>query len=405
MKVAIVGAGPAGLMCAWRLSVSGHEVYVYESKTNLGAQGSGVLLQPVCIQLLDMLGLRDRCEALGQKIVQIRGTMVPLDRTTVAIDYRSQRECGYALGMHRLALWQVLQDESERAGAQLFSDSRITNIVAANNDQYRLIGANNQPIHDAAFDLIVDASGAHSKLRDHAILPSSTMTLSFGSLWSTLKLASDSIYAPSEMILNTERDNSGIGILPIGKTEHGGDELATLFFNLVWKESPDWTGDTFRKWKDSMYVKWPQITEFLDQITEPEQLYLAKFNQHTLSKPYGKGIAFIGDAAHSSSPQLGQGINMSLLDAVSLDWAMNKETELEKALQLYGAKRRTHVMIYQTLARTLAPFYQSDNKLAIATRDLFYPVLSKLLYLRRANTYLIAGQVGRPLRHLDMNNE
>jgi len=147
------------------------------------------------------------------------------------------------------------------------------------------------------------------------------------------------------------------------------------------------------------------VTEFLDQITEPEQLYLAKFNQHTLSKPYGKGIAFIGDAAHSSSPQLGQGINMSLLDAVSLDWAMNKETELEKALQLYGAKRRTHVMIYQTLARTLAPFYQSDNKLAIATRDLFYPVLSKLLYLRRANTYLIAGQVGRPLRHLDMNNE
>ena len=400
MKIAIIGAGPAGLMCAWRLSLSGHNVSVFESKTDLNVQGSGVLLQPVCILLLDMLGLRERTEALGQKITQIRGTMVPHDRCTVAIDYRSQQDCNYALGMHRLALWNVLQDESKRCGVQFYAGSHITDMVSDAANRHRLIGTALPSLNEISFDLVVDASGAHSKLRRHAILPTSTKTLTFGSLWSTLKLDPNSGYKSTEMILNTEQDNTGIGILPIGKTELNGAALVTLFFNMVWREAPKWTDDSFLNWKQSMYAKWPQITEFLDQIISSEQLYLAKFSQHTLSKPYGYGVAFIGDAAHSSSPQLGQGINMSLLDAVTLDWAISKEPKLDEALQLYAAKRRLHVMIYQLLARTLEPFYQSDNKLAIAIRDAFYPVLSKLLYLRKVNTYLIAGRVGRPLRHL-----
>jgi len=403
MRVAVVGAGPAGLMCAWRMSLSGHKVSVFESKTNLSAQGSGVLLQPICVLLLDMLGLRERVEALGQKITQIRGTMVPLDRCTIAIDYRDQADCDFALGMHRLALWNVLRDESKRSGVDLCVDSAVVDIASTGNHQYRLIGAESSLLTDHEFDLVVDASGAYSKLRTHALLPSSPKTLTYGSLWSTLTLSPDSSYKSDEMILNTDKDNSGIGILPVGKVELDGEALVTLFFNMVWRDSPQWTDETFRQWKHAMYEQWPQITQFLDQIINSEQLYLAKFTQHTLPKPYGDGIAFIGDAAHSSSPQLGQGINMALLDAVTLDWAMNQEAQLDKALQLYASKRRLHVMIYQTLARTLEPFYQSDNKLAIATRDAFYPVLSKLLYLRRANTYLIAGRLGWPLRHFSMS--
>ena len=52
-------------------------------------------------------------------------------------------------------------------------------------------------------------------------------------------------------------------------------------------------------------------------------------------------LVFIGDAAHCSSPQLGQGINMSLVDAVELVESLQQPIELDVALKRYARRRRT----------------------------------------------------------------
>jgi len=46
MRVAVIGAGPAGMACAWQLADLDYQVSLFERMEDLGKQGSGVLLQP-----------------------------------------------------------------------------------------------------------------------------------------------------------------------------------------------------------------------------------------------------------------------------------------------------------------------------------------------------------------------
>ncbi len=72
--------------------------------------------------------------------------------------------------------------------------------------------------------------------------------------------------------------------------------------------------------------------------------------QHgTLRQPWGDRIAYVGDAAHRASPQLGQGANMALLDAAALAKAL-ETLPLDQALPAYGKARRWHVGVYQAFS-------------------------------------------------------
>jgi 2-polyprenyl-6-methoxyphenol hydroxylase-like FAD-dependent oxidoreductase len=65
-------------------------------------------------------------------------------------------------------------------------------------------------------------------------------------------------------------------------------------------------------------------------------------------------LAFIGDAAHRASPQLGQGANMALFDALALARALH-QNPLDDALPRYAQTRRWHVRLYQTLSAVFTP--------------------------------------------------
>ena len=70
---------------------------------------------------------------------------------------------------------------------------------------------------------------------------------------------------------------------------------------------------------------WPECEAFTSQIDSFDQLSLARYGHHTMKLPAGRRLAVIGDAAHSTSPQLGQGANMALLDAAALSHALGTD--------------------------------------------------------------------------------
>jgi 2-polyprenyl-6-methoxyphenol hydroxylase-like FAD-dependent oxidoreductase len=91
------------------------------------------------------------------------------------------------------------------------------------------------------------------------------------------------------------------------------------------------------------------------------------------------------------SPQLGQGVNMALLDAEALADALRAETNLAQALARYARARKGHVAVYQALSRWLTPLLQSDASMLATLRDRAFGPFGRLPLARREMLKILTG--------------
>ena len=143
---------------------------------------------------------------------------------------------------------------------------------------------------------------------------------------------------------------------------------------------------------------WPQSEAFTSQIDSFDQLSLARYGHHTMKMPVGRRLAVIGDAAHSTSPQLGQGANMALLDAAALSHALARTQSVEAALEAYAKARRWHVRVFQALSLAFTPFYQSDSVALPFIRDRLVATVAKIPPAPQFLASMVAGTVIDPFR-------
>jgi len=129
---------------------------------------------------------------------------------------------------------------------------------------------------------------------------------------------------------------------------------------------------------------------------------LARYGHHTLPMPFGPNLAIIGDAAHSTSPQLGQGANMALLDARALSHALATSTDLASALPRYAASRRLHIRTFQSLSAAFTPFYQSDSTLFPWIRDKVVATLSRVPPAPQLLASMVAGTLIDPFKPIGL---
>jgi 2-polyprenyl-6-methoxyphenol hydroxylase-like FAD-dependent oxidoreductase len=68
LDIGVAGAGPAGLAAALFLSRAGHSVEILERFETPAPVGSGLLMQPTGLTVLNALGLSDTICAVGSRI-------------------------------------------------------------------------------------------------------------------------------------------------------------------------------------------------------------------------------------------------------------------------------------------------------------------------------------------------
>jgi 2-polyprenyl-6-methoxyphenol hydroxylase-like FAD-dependent oxidoreductase len=174
---------------------------------------------------------------------------------------------------------------------------------------------------------------------------------------------------------------------------------AAFFWSLKPEHFPRWRDRGLDAWKTEVRAVWPQTQALLEKITDPDQLVLARYGHHTLpnNRLSDVPIAFVGDSAHSASPQLGQGANMALIDAFALNLALDHATDVPSALRLYARSRRRHVRVYQAMSRIFTPFFQSDSALLPVLRDRLVSPMTRVSVVRRALAALVAGTFVEPI--------
>jgi 2-polyprenyl-6-methoxyphenol hydroxylase-like FAD-dependent oxidoreductase len=261
---------------------------------------------------------------------------------------RSGTGAVFGLAIHRASLFDAVLQAARAAGASLVPSHRVACVESGH------VHFEGGAVSDR-FDLVVDATGAGSDLS--AI---ETKPLPYGAIWSTVPWP-DATDLPMDQLSQTyRRADRMIGALPCG-TLPGSDQPQAAIF---------WT--------------------------------MARYAHGTLRKPFGDRLAIIGDSAHRASPQLGQGANMALLDAMALAQALTYEANIQVALLNYARARRWHVWTYQAMSWAFTPQYQSDSKWLPKLRDRVLFPASQIPPVPRVLTRLVCGTLLPPLGSLSL---
>jgi 2-polyprenyl-6-methoxyphenol hydroxylase-like FAD-dependent oxidoreductase len=398
LDIAVAGAGPAGLATALYLHRDGHNVTLFERFEQPHPVGSGLMLQPTGRAVLHDLGLHDEIAALGQPLDRLIGHDARTGRVVLDVRYKSIRKLGRGLGVHRAALFNVLHDGVVADAIPVRTNFTVGTLDRRGGKTW-LIGAKGT---EGPFDLIVDAMGSSSPLKAHAKVPSTAEPLAFGALWATVPWV-DGPFDARALMQRYEDARVMIGVLPIGRQTRGGPPLAAFFWSLKTEEHLAVMARGLNAFREECTRRWPDTAAHIDAMVGMSAMTLAKYAHHTLKVPAGEGIAFVGDSAHSTSPQLGQGANMALLDARALAVSLRELDDIGDALKRYAIRRRWHVRLYQFLSRTLTPFYQSDSTVLPKLRDTAVSIGARVWPAPQILAAMVAGQILSPMKVLGLN--
>ena len=378
MRIAVAGLGIGGAAAAVLLARQGHDVTVFEQAAAPGPVGAGFLLQPSGQAVLARLGLLETVAASSWPIRSFHAGRAP-ERGLVTLRYDRRSADAYALGVERGVLFDTLLGAVLGARVRVVPGTRVTRAMED--------GPTVQPLAAderlGSFDLLIAADGARSRLRA-TIDPRASIRMSpHAALW-----ALGDMPAENEPRLWQETRGPGIlaGILPVGPRR------AAFFWGIRADRIDGLLAGSFDAFVDRVGTIHPAAMPLIRSIGGLERLMVARYGSAFLGRPYRGRVVAIGDAAHATTPHLGQGANLALLDAEALAGALALGGPLQARLAAYARRRTWQNRRYALLSRALSPFFQSDQTWLGVPRDVALPVMSAVPPVRALMERVLAGR-------------
>ncbi len=399
LDVGIVGCGTAGPAAALFLARRGHRVTLYERVEAPMPIGAGIILQPTGQHVLRRLGLLDEVASRGERLDALRVVRANGGRL-LDLEYRDVDAAFSGVGLHRGVLFDALY----RA---VVADERIRLRLGLSAEGLARAGRGRAFVRDAngvdhgPHDLIVAADGARSRLRDDTGLSRSSEPYPWGALWFVAR-DPDRVFRERlyQVVDGTRRM---LGLLPtgLGPRSHGSTPLVSVYWSIPGRDVDAWRQTGFDDWKRTLHALAPEAGFVFDQIRSPSDVLFSAYHDVVMQRWNVHNVVHLGDAAHAMSPQLGQGANLALWDAMVLaDCLEELDGEpLVRALDAYSLRRRHHLGYFQWVTRALTPFFQSDHDALGWMRDAFMPIAGRVPLFRRAMVMGMCGTAdGHPWR-------
>jgi FAD-dependent urate hydroxylase len=329
LHVVIVGAGMGGLTAALALQQAGYGVELYDRAPVLAPAGAGVSLWSNGIKVLNRLGLAAAVRAIGGPMQHVgyvsKGGQV-LTRFNLEPLIRAVGQRPYPVA--RTDLQRMLL---EAVGAQHVTLAATCVGVEQDTNSATAIFADGQR---ARGDLVVAADGTHSIIRGSVLGEHVERRYAGYVNFNGLVGQSDDL-APRDTWITYVGDHKRASLMPVG-----GDRFYFFFdVPLALGAAPVAPGVVAEL--AHHFAGWPEPVQALIQRLDPARVTRGEiFDIEPLPKLVQGRIALLGDAAHSTVPDLGQGGCQAMEDGwVLANALLTNDLGVEDALLRYQAAR------------------------------------------------------------------
>jgi 2-polyprenyl-6-methoxyphenol hydroxylase-like FAD-dependent oxidoreductase len=337
-RILIVGGGIAGLTLATALHQHGFQAELIERSPVWHAIGAGIAVQPNGMRILHALGIGASVEQAGAVIrhwdfCDQRGAV--LSETDLEALWG---DVGAFIGIARAELHQLLLSAAAAVPARLGVSVAS---LAQNNDSV-LVGLSDGST--GRYDLLVGADGIASRVRTLAL--SADPPVSGGqTVWLSLAPSRPRGLTSLQFLLG---EGCFFGLCPIGNGQTYG------FGNVSEPRSHDPVPGRLARLRERFAGFGAIVQDYLAALTTDEQIHRSTIEWVERAAWYRGRVVLIGDAAHASSPMMGQGGCLAMEDALVLAEELHTAAGVEQALECYVSRRKARVNWVQEASRTVA---------------------------------------------------
>ncbi len=309
MNIDIIGAGIGGLTTTIALEQKGIKTSVFEQAEQIKPVGAGIILASNAMQVYEKLGLRKVIEENGNPISSMnitKSNLKPLSK--IDLTYFERKHKTKNIAIHRGTLQQILIDKLKSTAINL--NHQLTSIDE-NTNGYYLKFENGEQIQSST---LLGADGLNSVVRQH-IFPNNSIRHANQICWRGITECDLPIKFKNEL-------NEAWG-----KSERFG-------FVQIAKNKVYWYAlKSFKKNKNEFsfnnleqyFSDYNAIIKDIIKSTKKEQINTAEISDlKPTNNWYKENVCLIGDSAHATTPNMGQGACQAIEDAFVLSTCLCK---------------------------------------------------------------------------------
>ncbi|MBN6516839.1 FAD-dependent urate hydroxylase HpxO [Acinetobacter pittii] len=330
MNVVIIGAGMGGLTTGIALKKFGHQVRIFEQTEKILPVGAAISLWSNGVKCLNYLGLTDKIAKLGGQMddlayvdgltgdVMTQFSLLPL------IEEVGQRPYPVA----RADLQNMLMDEFGRD--QIYLGKKMVSL----EDKADYVEVHFADGSSTQADLLIGADGTHSLTRTYVLGQQVQRRYAGYVNWNGLVEISEDL-APAQQWTTYVGEGKRASLMPVA------DGKFYFFLDVPLPAGLDNNRDDYKKLLKQYFVDWCQPVQQLIERLDPQKTNRVEIHDIEPFTQFYKGrVVILGDAAHSTTPDIGQGGCQAMEDAIYLARSMQINTlGLEDALRRYQNKR------------------------------------------------------------------
>lgn len=368
-QIAVIGGGIGGLTAALALQRKGNSVTVYEAAEKIEPVGAGIGIGNNAMQIFQMLGVANKIYHAGTKVSSMNITDAQLKPLSVMKLGEFERKYGvHNVAIHRADLQQILAEELGFKHIKL--GKKLSQITSKQN--IATLTFEDQSTENA--DLVIAADGIKSAVRTQ-LFPQSKIRDTKQWCWRGVCDASLS------------QQWLGKAMEAWGKGKRFGfvmvNDKTTYWYAVVNENLVDHTQPNLTKLYQDFH---PEVAAIITK-TSQEKIILNRITDlKPLSKWHEKNICLLGDAAHATTPNLGQGACQAIEDAYALAQLYHPEKPVHQLFKEYEQLRMKKAKAIVKSSWLVGKVAHLENNGLVFLRNIFVRNIPKKLSNQQLKT-------------------